>query len=1142
MEGENHIDFRQPPFADTGVFAITGPNGSGKSSILDALTLGLYGETYRFDRPAQHVMTRNTTESYAQVEFATGEDIYQANWSVQREKNEPTGRLLAPKMKLMRITGEDEILAETAETVCQRISEITGMNFRNFTRSIMLAQGDFAAFLNALDNERLDILEKIISTDVYSDYKNAVIAKTDEAQAVLDLLNEELSSLELLEPEQLAASEQDLVDFNEQLVEFKQQQTTLEQQHSQCRQIAAIEQRIAALTDKQQNLQLQLKVEQDQCDKIAAGQGALAYQEDCAQLERSKQDIEETRVTLAAYRNECRQIQDKLAVSDGSAAPETQASVKSVAEQQAAIAAEKEKVALYTLEKQSETHLLHSSEKQRNEKQAALTTVDAWLEAHVIDKNLLENFPETGKLKNLRTQIATLTATQKSAAKWLQDNRSAFDKNTATLQKSTRKIARLKLKLQIDEQKLEGLALGRDAGQINELLRDQQERIADFQELYQLSRAHARLTRRRLGLFGLRREREEQSTAQLQTGLTRLKDDLRREDNIRKALEKAIVNENLLAKMAADRQHLIEGKPCPLCGSLTHPYVQKPPKATDSKRALADQRAKVQALAAGIERVGLEIRSAQRQSEINQANQQRTAQLLSQWLTLCNRLNAVSEDLDINNSRKMKKLLKTQQSELKNITLLAKKYRLKQKNIEKIKQLIARHEALVLSSKNTAETLESQRQGRPDELEKQAQTLAQLQQDEKELTLKVTEQLAQMNEKMPAKGKEDAFFERMNLRRQDYQSYALRRKNLVSELAALDEKIAASQTILAELKQKLEIAGNLLQQEEQAGLHLALIEKQKLIAEKERVLGQQDHDEALLRETLQQKIQHSGLADVNELIGLLHLVERKPELEQQLLKLTGELESVTAELQQEQARLANQQAQLSTDASDADISFELKVLAEKTDIAGHEIQRLERLLGQQELLRQKYETLTSKQIAQQEILQECLGEVQQLDAEHGAVFRRRVQVKMADKLLAKANQTLEKISGRYYLRQMPSDQGLALEIEDTFQHNTRRLPKTLSGGESFVVSLALALALSELASNGQSVDSLFLDEGFGSLDAETLYVVISTLEALHSQGKKVGVISHVEAVQKRIKAQLQMAKKPNGMSYLKGIFDQEVVF
>ena len=1142
VEGEIRVDFRRPPFADAGVFAITGPNGSGKSTILDAITLGLYGETYRFDRPALHVMTRHTTESYAEVEFAVGEDSYKSSWSVKREKNEPNGRLLAPVMRLMRIAAEDEVLAETPQTVCQRITEITSMNFRNFTRSIMLAQGDFAAFLNALDNERLDILEKIISSDIYSDYRNNIIAKADEAQTTLALLNEELSALELLEPEKLEACEHDLADFKDQFAEFKQRQTVLKQQQSWRKNIASIEQRIAALTAKQQNLRKQVETDQGRLDRITAGQGALAFKEDCARFESNKESIEETRLMLAAYRNELKQLQEKLAASEGAMAEGKEAPVKSVAEQQAAIATEKERIAQYTLEKQSEINLLRSLEKQRDEKQAVLTTVDAWLEEHAIDENLLENFPETGKLKNLREQLAALTGNQKSASKWVQNTASAINKNKAAIQKSTRKIAKLKLKLQINEQKLEALALGRNAEQIDELFKDQQERVADFQALYELSRAHARLTRGRWGVFGLGRAQEEQSLAELRSELERFKDDLRREENIRKALEEAVANESLLAKMASDRRYLEDGKPCPLCGSLDHPYAKKPPSLTDSKRALVDQRAKIQAIVAGIDRIGLQIRTAEKQSETNQANLQRISQLRSQWLSLCNRLNAVSEDMEINNTRKMKKLLKTEKIELKNISVLAKKYRLKQKNIERIKLLITRHQALIEELKNNSQKLDSQWQNRPQELEELERALAKCRQDEKELTVKVLEQLARVDEKMPAKGKEDAFFDRLNQRRQDYQSYALRRKNLTAELGTLAEKIAVSQKIIAELNQKLGTCSGRLQQEEFAALHLALIEKQKLIAEKERLLGQQDQDMAGLRETLEQKLQDTEWGGVNELIELLHLIERKPEFEKQLASLKTELDSLAAELEKVQAQLATEQALALTDASEEDIASQLHNIAEKIDMTGQEIKHLERMLGQQELMRQKYEALSTKRVAQEEIVQECLAEVKQLEEEQGGVFRRRVQVKMADKLLAKANQVLEKISGRYYLRQMPSEQGLALEIEDTYQQNARRLPRTLSGGESFVVSLALALALSELASNGRSVDSLFLDEGFGSLDAETLYVVISTLEGLHTHGKKVGVISHVEAIQKRIKAQLHMGKKPNGMSYLKSVPDQEVLF
>ena len=89
LEGESRINFEQSPFSDTGVFAITGPNGSGKSSILDVITLGLYGETFRFDRPASHVMTKHTAECFAEIEFSLGGEKYQSSWHVQRAGGDP---------------------------------------------------------------------------------------------------------------------------------------------------------------------------------------------------------------------------------------------------------------------------------------------------------------------------------------------------------------------------------------------------------------------------------------------------------------------------------------------------------------------------------------------------------------------------------------------------------------------------------------------------------------------------------------------------------------------------------------------------------------------------------------------------------------------------------------------------------------------------------------------------------------------------------------------------------------------------------------------------------------------------------------------------------------------------------------------
>lgn len=150
-----------------------------------------------FDGPSGHVMTKHTSECFAEIEFFLGGEKYQSSWHVQREDGDPEGDLMAPEMRLIRLK-DGEVLANTSHEVNARMTEITGMNFRNFTRSIMLAQGDFAAFLNALDSERMDILEKIISNDIYADYKKEVIDNAENAQKELDLLTQELAAIQLM--------------------------------------------------------------------------------------------------------------------------------------------------------------------------------------------------------------------------------------------------------------------------------------------------------------------------------------------------------------------------------------------------------------------------------------------------------------------------------------------------------------------------------------------------------------------------------------------------------------------------------------------------------------------------------------------------------------------------------------------------------------------------------------------------------------------------------------------------------------------------------------------------------------------------------------------------------------------------------
>jgi exonuclease SbcC len=146
----------------------------------------------------------------------------------------------------------------------------------------------------------------------------------------------------------------------------------------------------------------------------------------------------------------------------------------------------------------------------------------------------------------------------------------------------------------------------------------------------------------------------------------------------------------------------------------------------------------------------------------------------------------------------------------------------------------------------------------------------------------------------------------------------------------------------------------------------------------------------------------------------------------------------------------------------------------------------------------------------------------------GAKFRSIAQRRTLDILLRYANTQLNQLAGRYLLARVP--ESLNLVVLDRDMGDERRSVHTLSGGESFLVSLALALGLASLTSNRLRIESLFIDEGFGSLDPETLNTAMGALMSLEAQGRKVGVISHVPEMADAIPVQIRVVKGRNGAS------------
>jgi exonuclease SbcC len=671
--------------------------------------------------------------------------------------------------------------------------------------------------------------------------------------------------------------------------------------------------------------------------------------------------------------------------------------------------------------------------------------------------------------------------------------------------------------------------------ELDSLRTEQQERVEAFQELLDVANAYQRLSKSSSGFFSFFSSKKVEPEIDIDAlVLTHeaLKQEVLREENIKTLLERAVFNEALVKKLAVNRQHLMDHKPCQLCGALEHPYSKNPPPPTNSQQTLFEQHAKIKNLLAKTYSVNRQIEEARQQDEAKLSNRARRQRLSSQWLSLSNRLNAMRPDLDIQNISLMEKLLKEASEELKEITTLASHQRQKEASVVKLTASIEKSTASIERLQESVEAFSTEVAALEPQQAELAAEVQQCQQQEQQLAAEVLNQLTALGEKMPSR-KDSGVLGRLVARKEEYQHYLARHQAAQQETVLFTEKRSTCEAEIQQSKTQLETLNSELQNEESIGLQLTIVEKQKLIADKEHLIAQQDAELAQLQQTLLTKIQNTEYSSLSALNEMLTLVQSQSHLEQKLSQVQADIAAKTATLEKTQASLEADTKLAEAGLSPEELTVQLKQNKERVELSNMEVQRLQKQLTEQKTQQQKHAQLQAQLQQQQAEAQPYLAELALLTAENGIAFRRRVQQQLANKLLAQTNSILEKISGRYYLRQLPSEQGLSLVVEDTLQGNSQRLPKTLSGGESFVISLGLALGLAELASNGRSIDSLFIDEGFGNLDAETLYTIISTLESLHTHGKTVGVISHVEAVQQRFKAQLQIVKKTNGRGMLK---------
>ncbi|WP_159078942.1 AAA family ATPase [Orrella marina] len=208
LVGHWHIDLTHPEFAREGIFAITGPTGAGKTTILDAICLALYGTTPRLGKvggkSGNDLMSRHCAECDARVTFETSSGCYVSHWAQHRARRRPSGDLQSARHEVSE-AGTGKILASSLKDSAALVLELTGMGFEQFSRSMMLAQGAFAAFLQARSEERAPILEQITGSEVYSKISIAVHERRAQEKSRFEALHAQLEGTQVLAPEARAA-------------------------------------------------------------------------------------------------------------------------------------------------------------------------------------------------------------------------------------------------------------------------------------------------------------------------------------------------------------------------------------------------------------------------------------------------------------------------------------------------------------------------------------------------------------------------------------------------------------------------------------------------------------------------------------------------------------------------------------------------------------------------------------------------------------------------------------------------------------------------------------------------------------------------------------------------------------------------
>ncbi len=1204
LSGAWEIDFTHPDYASDGLFAITGPTGSGKTTLLDALCLGLYGRTPRLDkvtRSTNEIMSRQAGECFAEVAFETQRGRYRCHWSQHRARRRPGGELQPARHEI----ADDQsgmILEAKLTAVGEFVEKVTGMDYERFTRSMLLAQGGFAAFLQASPDKRAPILEQITGTEIYSLISVKVHERHSLERAKLEELQGELKGIHVLSAEEERELQSGLQDKQEREKGLAGKAAELQKALLWLEGIRTLEGELAVLDSERQEFEERRAAFEPEAGKLDRARKALTlegdYREICALRGQQEADLK----ALAALRSmlpgkdQARAAAWAAAQDVGVALERTRGRqlaegsvIKKVRELDARIheqnrqLEEKDRV-LADGYKQGKGYRLEVEKEVRDlaGHREAMEAVYAYQEKAASDAALVTDLSAISRsfesLRNIESRQSQLGERIAAAAGKKETLSAQCRTLEAKVETSRRDYERGRNEARRLAEEITALLAGREIGR----WREEKEALKERERLL----VAAAEVSHRIGKTGVAMEELYTGLSSARADLGILVRELEAAAGKRALLERDIEHLEIRAALLArihdleeDRKRLEDGQPCPLCGAVEHPYARgNVPAWNETERSLKEKRKAYQAVSRTLQT--MEGRRAGKDAEIvqNEKELAKKKELIEEDERLCReafqalRIEAApdqrTKEIAGEIQRAGRKIdeysavitaVEEKETNVKGALAALEKKRLAFEEGEKafreashqLEAAVSEHDRLVRDCAALAEEADQElaaalkevapfgidalppkdREGILRRLTER-RNLWQVKEEEK------TRHERKIGDLRAGIGKNRALLDRLEQELAERQEDRAALNRELEGLRALRRELFGDQEpdqVEESLAAKVDAAGKAL---ERAREKLVEIEREiSVLQEKIALLTlgtqERDRDLSVAEREFSAGIRAAGFETQDQFLAARLSEEKREALSRRESALLREGAEGEARRKDRLEALASERAKKLTDQPGESLQADLDTCEGDLKQTRLEIGGLLQNLSENKKRKEQLHERLGKMEAQRKEWTRWKDLHELIGSADGKKFRNFAQGLTFEMMTRHANRQLRKMTDRYLLIR-DSAQPLELNVIDNYQAGEIRSTKNLSGGESFIVSLALALGLSAMASRKVRVDSLFLDEGFGTLDEDALETALETLTGLRRDGKLIGIISHVPALKERIGARIQVTPRAGGHSTLSG--------